>query len=328
MAPVIGDAILLGLGLALLVAGGRAFVEGASRLAESLGFSQVLIGLTVVAFGTSAPELALNTLAATRGNASIAFGNVVGSNIANVALVLGLCALVRPLTFESQIVWREIPMMLLATAAALVLGVDRIRGSREVYDVSDGLMLLLLFGVSLYYLFSDLLRPREPDPLAAAAADRVTRAAEPRAAWAVALAAGGLAVLLGGAELTIRGAVAVAESLDIPRAAIGLSIIAIGTSLPELTASLVATSRGQTSLAVGNVVGSNVFNLLLVLGSTATIRDVEVPPSVGAIDLAVMAGFAAVLLPLAHLRRAGVARWNGVALLLAYAFYLAWRLEG
>ena len=322
------DLVLLGVGLTLLVAGGRAFVDGASRLAESLGFSQVLIGLTVVAFGTSAPEFALNVLAATRGNASIAFGNVIGSNVANVALVLGLCALVRPLTFESQIVWREIPMMLLATAAALVLGLDRIRGGQEVYDVADGLMLLLLFGVFLYYLLSDLLRGPESDPLADAAVSRPLVLPERGAAWAIALAAAGLAALLGGAELTIRNAVAVAEALDLPRAAIGISIVAVGTSLPELTTSLVATWKGQTSLAVGNVVGSNVFNLLFVLGSTATIQDVEVPPSAGVVDLLVMAAFASILFPLAHLHRTGMARWNGAALLLAYVGYLVWRLGG
>jgi cation:H+ antiporter len=321
------DVVLLMLGMTLLVAGGHALVEGASQLADSLGVSEVAIGLTVVAFGTSAPELAVNTLAAISGNAPIAFGNIIGSNIANIGLVLGLSALVRPLLIESEIVSREIPMLLLASAAALILGLDRLRGADELYDRADGLIFLLLFSVFLYYSISEVVAKRRKDPLAESAAENV----HARAFWtrgrALLLAAAGLAILFGGAQLTVANAVSLAEALDVPGVIIGLTIVALGTSLPELATSLVATWRGQTSLAVGTVVGSNIFNLLFILGATAVIEPVEVSEVRGGADLVAMAMFAALLLPLSRSDGSHIVRWHGVALVAAYLGYMAWRLQ-
>jgi cation:H+ antiporter len=322
------DGAFLALGLTLLVAGGRGLVAAASRLADSLGVSQLTIGLTVVAFGTSAPELAVNSLAAVRGNVDLAFGNVVGSNIANVALVIGLSALVRPLPIESILISREIPMMLLATAAALVLGFDRIRGAPEFYDRSDGVIFLLLFSVFLYYSISGILARWRDDPIADAAARKFHPGSFWTAGRASLLAAVGLASLLLGAQLTVSHAVSLAEALDVPRVVIALTIVAIGTSLPELATSLVAAWNGQTGLAVGNVVGSNIFNLLFILGATAAIQPVPVPEAGGAWDLAALAVFSAALLPLMRAAGSRIDRKHGLALIAGYLAYMTWRLSG
>jgi len=320
------DVVLLTVGFSLLIAGGHALVKGASQLADSLGVSELTIGLTVVAFGTSAPELAVNTLAAVEGSSAIAFGNIVGSNIANVTLVLGIAALVRPLKIESAIVSREIPMMLLATAATLILGLDRIRGETELYDRSDGLMFLLLFALFLHYSISEVVSKRSRDPFVKVVAESVVLSAFWTAGKAGMVALVGLGILLAGAELTVARAVSLAVSLDVPRSVIGLTIVAFGTSLPELATSIVATWKGQTNLAVGNVVGSNIFNLLFVLGTTAVIRPVEVPLTGGAADLVALAVFAALLLPLFRSPMSRITRWHGVALVMAYLGYLVWRV--
>ncbi len=318
-------AALLALGLVLLVVGGRTLVAGASQLARALGVSELIVGLTVVAFGTSAPELAVNTLAAVRGDASIAFGNVVGSNIANVALVVGLSALLRTLVIESAIVSREIPMMLLATAAALILGLDRIRGAAESYDRADGLMLLLLFSVFLYYTVSEVMASHRVDRFAEEAGHLpgrlVREVGRPGLQTVV-----GFGVLLLGAQLTVAHAVALAEALRVPGPVIGLTLVALGTSLPELATSLVATWKGQTSLAVGNIVGSNIFNLLMVLGTTAVIRHVDLPQPRGDADLLALAAFSVVLLPLGLGSGGRIERWKGSVLVGAYLGYLSWRV--
>lgn len=320
------DLALLVVGVGLLVAGGHALVSGASRLADSLGVSELVIGLTVVAFGTSAPELGVNILAAVEGSPAIAFGNVVGSNIANVALVLGLTTLLRPQRFESVIVSREIPIMLFATSAALILGLDRFRGEPEVFDRNDGLMLLLLFSLFLYYSISSVIAKRSRDPLAKTAAGRVQSIEFWTAGRATFLAVAGLAILLVGAELTVSRATALAVRLEVSRVVIGLTIVAIGTSLPELVTCLVAAWRGQSDLVLGNVVGSNIFNLLFVLGATSLIRPVAVPRPGGGADLVAMLAFSVLLLPLSRSRRSLVVRWQGGAAVFAYLGYLVWRV--
>ncbi len=321
------DVLLLAIGLSLLVAGGHWLVRGASQLAESLGVSELAIGLTVVAFGTSAPELSVNAAAALRGDSAISFGNVIGSNVANVGLVLGLCAVLRPLRFESAIVSREIPMMLLATVAAVILGLDRMRDAPEVYDLSDGLMLLLLFSLFLYYTVSAVLGERDTDSLTASTRGGPASAA---ARWLPAglFGALGLALLLLGAQLTVSSASALAEAMGVPSVVIGLSVVAVGTSLPELVTSLVATSKGQTSLAVGNVVGSNIFNLLFILGLTSVVRPVAVPAVGGGADLAALVVFSVLLVPLSRAGDARVGRLEGGALVVAYLGYIGWRLGG
>ena len=327
---MLDDLALLGLGMALLVAGGNGFVSGASQLAHRYGISDLVIGLTVVAFGTSAPELAVNAFAALRGDTAIAFGNIVGSNIANVALVIGLCALLRPLSIDRVVGRREIPVMLVATLAALILGTNVLHSGPDVYGRLDGAILLLLFGGFLAFTFRGMLEGRDSalGPSAEAMDPAAAHANSQSVLKGILLATGGLAVLLLGAELTVAHAVGVAEILGVPEEFIALTIIACGTSLPELVTSVIATWKGQTNLAVGNVVGSNVFNLLFVLGATAAIQPVDVPFVRGQADLLVMTLFSVALLPLARSRASRIPRLAGGAFLICYVVYITWRLGG
>jgi len=312
-------------GLGLLVAGGRAAVEGASRLARAVGVSELTVGLTVVAFGTSAPELAVNVVAALDGDGSIAFGNVIGSNLANLGLVVGIAAMARPLVIGSGLVYREVPMMLLATAAALVLGFDRLRGEPERYDRADGIVLALFFGVFLYYTVLEVVSRRRS--LEAALEVPGRRATRPAHTWtAVGLTALGLVGLTIGGRVTVSGALSAADLLGVSQELVGLTVVALGTSLPELVTSVVAATRGQTDLAIGNVVGSNIFNLLFILATAATIADVPVPA--GGIDLVALGAFSIVLLPLALPNGSRIARWHGGLLVAAYLLYMTWRALG
>lgn len=321
------DLLILAGGLALLLLGGYALVTGASGLASSFGISQIVIGLTVVAFGTSAPELAVNLTAALRGSTGISFGNVIGSNLANLGLILGTAALVRPLVIESRVVAREIPMMLLATAAAAVLGLaPDLRLLPGSFERADGAMLLLLFGVFLYNAVRDVVHARHPDPVVEEARLSVERR-EPRRKRlqnALLTVLGLIGLYLGG-ELTVAGATGIARSIGLSEAVIGLTIVAVGTSLPELVTSVIAALRGQEDIAVGNVVGSNVFNLLLILGLSATVRPVEVPAG-GVLDLAALVGLSLLLLPFSMTNGRTLVRWEGGVLLVAWIGYTAARV--
>ncbi|MEX0741573.1 MAG: calcium/sodium antiporter [Phycisphaeraceae bacterium] len=317
--------LLLLLGLALLVAGGEFLVRGASTLAARLGVAPVIVGMTVVAFGTSTPELVVNLAAAFRGDSAIGFGNVVGSNIANVGLLLGIVALTYPLVIHRSIVTREIPMMLLASVAAIILAFDGLTdGGADTFVRSEGLILLLFFCVFLYYTLSEALRQRETDIFVTelvATTERPNQPPVPR--WRIAsLVVGGLLLLIAGGELTFRGAVGFAQALGISEVIIGLTIVAVGTSLPELATSFVAARRGQTDMAVGNIVGSNIFNLLFIWGLTVMIAPTAMPAG-GRVDLLVMTAFAVVLLPMA-LTQQRLSRLEGGVLALGYCAYIGW----
>ena len=317
------DALLLVLGMLLLVGGGDVLVRGAASLARQFGVSPLIVGLTVVAFGTSAPELSVNVSAVLRGSGELSFGNIIGSNIANIGLVIGLTALIRPVTMHLAIITREIPMMTLVSLVALLLASDVALGEGPVdaFGRADGYLLLLLFCVFVYYTFNDALKERSHRK----ADDELELAGRPRSRWAsVGLTIVGLAALVGGGRLTVDAAIEVARTMGISEAVIGVTIVAIGTSLPELVTSLVSLARKQTDLAVGNVVGSNIFNLLFVMGITASIRPIPVPPS-GHIDLMIAAGLAMLLLPLSINPKRHVARWGGLLLFGTYVTYLAWR---
>jgi len=300
-------------GLVALLIGGDLFVRAAAGLARRLGVPPVAVGMTVVAFGTSTPELVVSFLAAREGHDAIAFGNVVGSNIANVGLLLAASALLRPLAVHRSIVTRDIPMLLLSCGAALALcsGTGRL-------DRPGGAVLLLLFAVFLYYTVAGSLRAR--DPFAEEAGVHGGRPLTvPRAA---ALLAAGLLGTIGGGHLAVTGAVALARAAAVPEGVIALTLVAVGTSLPELAVSVVAARRGESDLAVGNLVGSNLFNLLFILGGAAVLAPLRLPDH-GRADLVVMTGFAAVLLPLALTQRR-ISRAEGGLLLAGYAGYCAW----
>ena len=327
------DLLLTIMGLAVLLGGGDLLVRGASALAQRLGVSPLMIGITVVAFGTSAPELAVNVTAAWRDRGEISFGNIFGSNMANIGLIVALGALLRPIQIKSQVVSREVPMMLLATAVAAVLALDGLLSQRaDLFDRGDGITLVLLFSVFVYYTVNDVLRQRS-DSLLRESRVRVRDEESLHPVGSLGLATStvyvaiGLAGLILGAEFTVDGAVGLARDFGVSEAIIGLSIVAVGTSLPELMATLVATWRDESDLAIGNVVGSNIFNLLLVLGVSAAIRPVEVPAR-GLLDVA-MVGILSCLLWLASASRGNVIIRAEAALLLAlYVAYLGWRTAG
>ncbi len=323
------DAFLLVIGVALLLAGGEAVVRGSTGLARALGVSPLAIGLTVVAFGTSAPELAVNVTAAVQGRGDICFGNIFGSNMANIGLIIGITAMIRPILIHRVVILREIPMMLLATAAALVMAFDRTLGQGpEEFNRGDGILLLLFFLVFLYYTVGDFAAQRSgnndngtgefselPDP----SSSRMTGQAI--------LTFVGLAGLIGGAKLTVDAGVAIARALGVPEVIIGLTLISVGTSLPELVASLIATFRGHVELAVGNIVGSNIFNILLVAGFTATVRPIPVPAG-GHLDLLVVAALSLVLFGVSTTQQRVIIRGEAGFLLISYLGYLVWRSVG
>jgi cation:H+ antiporter len=319
--------LLLIAGLVLLLVGGGMLVKGASGLARALGVPPLVIGLTVLAFGTSAPELAVNIAAALKDRSAITFGNVVGSNIANIGLILGLTALVRPLQVHRSIVIREIPVMLGVTALTILLATDHLTwGGADMIQRHDGVILLVAFAVFLYITARSALRDRKQDRLVRETEDLGEKARPIRSGAALFLTLLGLGGVLLGSDWTVDGAAGVARSLGLSEAVIGLTIVALGTSLPELVTSLAAALKGHADMALGNVVGSNVFNLLLILGVSASIRPIAVPEAGGS-DLWALAGFSAILLPFAISRRK-LGRTEGALLFAGYLFYMLWRSLG
>ncbi len=312
--------VLFVVGLGALVAGAEVLVRGASRLATTLGVSPLVVGLTVVAFGTSAPELAVGISSAFAGQADIALGNVVGSNIANVLLVLGLAALLAPVVTGMRIVRREVPLMIAASALlwlmALGRQIDRLEG------------ILLVAGIVAYTAFLVRSSRREAATVRAefAAEFGVGAGRGGRAVAAdLALVAVGLVMLLVGANWIVDGAVALATTLGIPEIVVGLTIVAVGTSLPEIATSVLAGLRGHRDIAVGNVVGSCIFNILMVLGATALVSPapLAVSRSLLAVDLPLMLAAALACLPILY-TGARVDHREAVLLLAFYVAYLGY----
>ncbi len=311
--------LIIAVGLVLLVFGAELLVRGASSVARALRVPDLVIGLTVVAFGTSTPELAVNLSSAVTGNGDIGFGNVIGSNICNIGLILGLSALIRSLDIHVGVIVREIPMMLLTCLVALAMAFDIFLDDHtpDAFGRSDGIVLLLFFCVFLYYTLAD------------ARANRTEILDSDAKPLSLPLALGmillGLAALVGGGKLTVDSAVQLAEALNAPPVVVGLLLVAVGTSLPELATSTVAAYRGMTDIAIGNVVGSNIFNLLFIMGISSTVTPVNIPEG-GHLDLLVMIGLSALLIPLCATHKRRLVRWEGALLLGLYAGYCAWRL--
>lgn len=305
--------LLFGLGLLLLYGGAEALVRGASRLARDLGVSAVVVGLTVVAFGTSMPELVVSLLAVSAERSDVAIGNVVGSNIANIALILGLSALICPLRVESRLVGREIPLMILVSAAFVAMTLDRTLGRLDA-------ALLLLGFVGYLALVLRSARAAPPGMEAAYAAFDPTAAGGSRLRD-LGMVALGLAGLIAGAHLLVDASVWFARHLGVPELLVGLTVVAVGTSLPELATSAVAAFRRETDIAVGNIVGSNLFNILAILGVSGTVRPLRSELSLLRFEFPVMLGVAALLLPLAW-SRFEIQRWEGAVLVTGYAVFL------
>lgn len=309
--------LMLLAGLVLLVGGAELLVRGASRLAAAMGLSPLVVGLTVVAIGTSAPELATSIGAALSGSPGIALGNVVGSNVANVLLILGATALVATLAVSRQLVRLDVPIMFGATLLVFALALDGAIGRAE------GVLLLAL---ALAYIGLLLwIARRNPAAVPVPEADAVAPVWWRDALYVVA----GLALLVLGARWLVGSAVAIAQVLGVSEMVIGLTVVAVGTSLPELATSILATLRGQRDMAVGNIVGSSIFNLLLVLGASAALAPggLEVAPGVLRFDFPVMTAVALACLPI-FFTGFQVRRWEGglfVAYYIAYTAYLLLR---
>ncbi len=303
-----------------LLGGADLVVRGSSAVARRLNVSPLVVGLTLVAMGTSAPELVINLSAAFAGQDSIAVGNVLGSNIFNVAVVLGVLAIIMPLPISRNTTWAEIPLALLAAVVLFVVMADRfLNGSAiDVITRSEGILLLSFFGIFLAYTVQrrrgdtgELLweTPSTPSSL-----DRSLP-------LALVVAIAGFALLALGGRGVVAGAVGTASLLGVPEYIIAVTVVAIGTSLPELVTSLVAGARGNTDLAVGNIIGSNIFNVFLVLGATAAIRPVAAPhqPVDHAVHL-VLTGLLFLFVFTGPGRQ--IQRWEGLILVLVYIAYM------
>ncbi|MEC9348639.1 MAG: calcium/sodium antiporter [Planctomycetota bacterium] len=319
------EILLLIIGLALLYFGGEWLITGSVTLARKLGVAPLIVGLTVVAFGTSAPELFVNTRAALSGHGEISFGNIFGSNIANIALILGLCAIVRPMAVHKQLVRKTIPMLLAFTGLAIFMVLDPVRELEDIpaFTRMDGLILLALFVCFLYLTAMSTRSKKKRTLLPGQIEDVEDLVGDYSMGFCLLIIVASLGALTGGAELTVSAAIALARQIGISEAAIGLTVVAFGTSLPELAVGMIATRKGQADLAIGNVVGSNIFNLLLIMGVTSTISDVPLPVD-GQEDL-VVAGWLVVLLYLTALTQKRVARTEGWVLVVIYLGYTGWR---
>lgn len=315
-------------GLILLLLGGAALVGGASQLASRLGVPPMIVGLTIVGFGTSSPELVVNIIGGLQGETALAFGNVVGSNISNLALVLGAAAFLQTIEIHGSVIRRELPLLLLVTTVMTVMALDNVLGGgTAMIGRTDAVVLILMFAIFVYITVQDIMLARSKDRLLEEVADYPLVRIElgKRFLWASIIV--GFVLLFVGGEMTVRYSVEFASGIGIPSDVIGLVVVAIGTSLPELVTSIMAAWRKESDLALGNILGSNVFNSLIVLPVSALISDVAIPEG-GVGDLIVSWLLAAVLVPIFYFGRRTLGRTSGTLLLLAYVSYMVVRVMG
>ncbi|WP_026951877.1 calcium/sodium antiporter [Algoriphagus mannitolivorans] len=304
--------ILLLVGLVLLVKGADWLVDGASVLAKKKNVSDLAIGLTIVAFGTSAPELVVNAVAASGNYPDIVFGNIIGSNNFNLFIILGLSGLIIPLSVQSSTVWKEIPFSLFAAIVLFFLANNYFLTESKEVSIWDAGILLVFFAAFLYYVATQL--KSEPSIDSVEIKDYSTQKI-----WGLIII--GLVGLVGGGKLVVDNAVSMAQSLGVSEKIIGLTIVAAGTSLPELATSVVAAMKKNADIAIGNIVGSNIFNIFLILGVSGIIRPLEFNPSFNT-DLYLLAG-GTVFLFIAMFtgKRHKLDRWEAFVLLATYLLY-------
>lgn len=308
--------VLLAAGLALVIKGADFLVDGASSLAKRLAISEIVIGLTIVAFGTSAPELVVNVYAGIAGKSDLVLGNVIGSNICNTLLILGISGMIYPLDVQRNSVRKEIPFSFLVIPVFLLLANDGFLFNSPANSISrmDGLILLVLFGVFLYYTFG--LSRIKPN-----GTDEIKLLSLPKTWTFIVLGFGGLFF---GGKLVVDNAVTIARLLQVSEKLIGLTIVSIGTSLPELATSAVAAYKRRSDLAVGNVVGSNIFNLLLIMGVSAEIRPISYSTAFN-FDLIVFGvGTLMLFIAMFTLKSHKLDRWEAFILLVTYIAYVAY----
>ena len=314
--------IIFALGFLLLIKGADWLVDGAAAIAHKFDVSDLVIGLTIVSFGTSAPELVVNIIASLADKPDIAIGNILGSNVANVLLILGVTVLIRPLGVLSTTVWKEIPFSMLAALMVGVLTNDIFFGNSSDTNIlsrGDGIVLIAFFVVFLYYAFGLALRGE-----ASAMEEEAGEHGDMPLPKAILLTTAGLLALPLGGDWIVRGSVHIARVAGLSEAVISLTIIAIGTSLPEVAASVTAALKGKVDIAVGNAVGSNIFNVFWVLGLSSTIKPLPFSAEVNRdVAMAVLASFLLFLAVVTGKRRS-LERYQGIIFILIYATYLVY----
>ncbi len=302
-------------GLALLVWGADRLVHGAAAGARTLGVPPLMIGLTIVAFATSAPEILVSIVAALRGEPGLAFGNAIGSNTVNIGLVLGLTAMLRPIKLRSATLRREMPALLAVTLLTVSLFLDQLLSRIDGFVMLTGLVIVMIWLARLG------MRSASDDPLGEDFEAGIPQHVSMRTAiiWCIV----GLASLLVGANLLVDGSIAVARELGVSEVVIGITMVALGTSLPELAVSVVSVLKGEYGLAIGNIVGSNIFNLLAVIGIAAAIEPAALAPSVLSLHMFVMVAFTLVLFAMTYDYdgKSELSRLEGFALVLAFVAY-------
>lgn len=317
------DIFLLILGLALILGGANFLTDGSAALAQRFCVPEFIVGLTIVAVGTSTPELVVSVLSAAAGNSDVAIGNIVGSNIFNVFLILGVCALIAPLPLTGGNIRRDLPFLTAVSVLLLLLTSDHLLGLGEVDAIGriDGIVMLLLYIALIRYTI-------RAERRTAAQATQTTQTEKPqrsRSLWLiVVMIAGGLAGLIFGGELFLDSASAIARALGLSESVIAITLVAGGTSLPELASSVVSLLKGKSEMALGNVIGSNIANILLILGLSATIH----PLTLGGITridlLTVLLSSVLLFVTAFTFRRKAVDRWEGAIFLVIYALYIGY----
>ena len=310
--------VLLIVGLVLILGGANYLTDGVAAIARKFGLSDLIVGLTIVAFGTSAPELTISIMSAVEGNTGMAIGNVVGSNIFNTLLIIGAVALARPIHIGKGIMINEIPLVILASVAILAMGCSPwLDGTAPEISRVNGILLLLFFVIFMRYIFSQAQESKHEQSGQSAGAKP-----QPGMWLSAIMVVGGLAALIYGGDLFVDKASAIARSWGVSDAIIGLTIVAAGTSLPELATSLVAAVKGNSGIAVGNVIGSNIFNIFLVLGCAAAVRPLPFG-GISMLDLGVLTGSALLFWFFGwFFKTRTITRIEGAIMALCYMLYL------
>jgi len=306
------------IGLVALVWSADIFIEGAASTAKHLNISPLIIGVVVLGFGTSLPEIIVSIFASLEGNPGLAVGNVIGSNIANIGLVLGVTAIIAPIVVKSSLLRGELPLVLGVSFVGLILILD------QHLSVIDGIILLTLLVIVMFWMIKANKNMDSSDPLAQETQDEIEKMPSITLKKALILLGVGLVVLMVSARMMVWGAIDIAYVFEVPDVIIGLTIIAIGTSLPELAAAITAAKKRQTDLMIGNIIGSNLFNLLAVLAVPAILAPAVLDPSVLSIDYPIMLGFtlAMILLALPRKGKAVMNKKAGILLLASFIAYL------
>jgi cation:H+ antiporter len=311
--------VLFVIGFVFLIKGADLLVDGASSIARKFSISPLVIGLTIVSFGTSAPELIVNIFASTSGNTDIAIGNILGSNIVNILLILGISAIIYPLTTKKNTVWKEIPLSLLAAIILAVIVNDAFIDGKEFSGLTriDGIVLIAFFIIFLYYTFGISKVSGENED------SDIKTYGNLKSILYVILGLGGLTF---GGKWIVDGAVQIAEYFNMSQSLVGLTIVAIGTSLPELATSAVAAYKKQSDIAIGNVVGSNIFNIFFILGVSSIISPLPFQPK-SMVDILMVVFSSLILFIVLFIGKKNILqRWQGVLLIAIYILYLAYSI--